>query len=566
MATRDDLEKAIKRLSLEDIELILEQARNALQNAASYRFGGRQYTPSELRDLLVPSLERVLKTKSGEARAETARAEKAARAAATQPLATTELQRLLEQQAFVNAQAAELARVEQAAAFGRGETTQEQFVAAVEPLKRAQEAYSDALANYQESLKAIGIADKTPKTAKALKAEVDRARARAKAYADAEQQRLLGVQAARLQGQVDQKTPTKAPTPTPTKTPTPTDTAASAGAPAPSEWVETQLELRGLEDTPANRKMLQDEYKSQKPTVWDDAVQQEFLTRYPQYSYLFDAEVFGDSADAIKSIAVRAITEKWYRYPTTMKSVISRLIAATPYGIRSTDSQEKFDALGLAEQNAKVDQKVNELKGLYGSLGLDDTTWRTLAKTAARNALDEATTRANLFKTIYETTPEGAMRYDKAIRILEQGRLGQEVRKTYRDYGLNPNDPNVASDIQAYTTGSKTLEDIKSQVVGLAKDMFPALATSIDRGSTVKQVADQYAAYAADILELPIQSVDMTTTKFRKAFEGDKLMSIGEWQKMLRTDPNYGWQYTTTANKQALDIGTAIARAFGAVK
>lgn len=363
--------------------------------------------------------------------------------------------------------------------------------------------------------------------------------------------------AARLQGQVGAKPTTTAP-----KAPTP----AAVKPVASSEWIETQLELRGLDDTPANRKMLQGEYKTQKPAVWNDTVQQEFLSRYPQFSFLFDAEVFGDSADAIKNIAVRAITEKWYRYPTTSSTVIKRLIAATPYGIRSSDAQEKFDALGLAEQNAKIDQKARELKDLYGGLGLDETTWRTLAKTASRNGLDEATTRANLFKTIYETTPEGAMRYDKAVKILEQGKLGQDVRKVYRDYGLNPNDPNVAADIQAYTTGTKTIEDIKLQAVGIAKDLFPSMAASIDRGSTVKQIADQYAAYAADILELPIQSIDMTTSKFRKAFEGEKLMSIGDWQKMLRSDPNYGWQYTSTANKQAVDVGMAIARAFGAVK
>lgn len=393
------------------------------------------------------------------------------------------------------------------------------------------------------------------KTEAAKQTEIERATAQAAA---AQTARGRAAETARLAGQAE--APSKPPTTgKPPKAPV-------AGGVAPTEWIETQLELRGLEDTPANRKMLQGEYKSQKPMAWDETVQQEFLTRYPQFSYLFDAEVWGDSADAIKNITVRAITEKWFRYPTTSSAVIKRLVAATPYGIRSTDSQEKFDALGLAEQNAKIDQKTRELKDLYGSLGLDETTWRTLAKTASRNGLDEATTRANLFKTIYETTPEGAMRYDKAIKILEQGKLGQDVRKVYRDYGLNPNDPNVSSDIQAYTTGTKTLEDIKLQAVGLAKDLFPALASALDRGSTVKQVADQYATYAADILELPIQSVDMTTSKFRKAFEGDKLMSIGEWQKMLRADPNYGWQYTTTANKQALDVGTAIARAFGAVK
>lgn len=335
---------------------------------------------------------------------------------------------------------------------------------------------------------------------------------------------------------------------------------------APAEWIDTQLELRDLQNTPENRKKMQALYKKQGPTTWNDQMQQDFVARYPQYAYLFDAEVFGDSADLVKNIIVRAVNEDWFLYPETAKTMIKRMVAATPYGMRSTDSQESFDSMGLAEQNAKVDAKVRELKGLYGNLGLADDVWTGLGRTAARNSLDDAGTRANLFKTIYETTPEGAMRYQNAVKVLETGKLGQDVRKLYRDYMFNASDANVSADIQAYTTGVKSLDDIRRERQVLAKGAFPALMEMIDQGLTPKQVADQYAAYASDILELPVQSIDMTTSLYRKAFEGPKLMSIGDWQKMLRSDPNYGWQYTSTANKQAMDIATSIARAFGAVK
>jgi hypothetical protein len=344
---------------------------------------------------------------------------------------------------------------------------------------------------------------------------------------------------------------------------------AAAGKPAvaaPSEWVETQLELRGLADTPENRKTLQGEYKSQKPTAWNDQVQEEFLTRFPQFRYLFDPDVWGDSAEQVKNIMVRAVTEQWFRYPTTAQAILKRLVASTPYGVRSTDAQESFDASELAEQNAKIDSEVTKLKGLYGNLGLSDDVWRVLGRTAARNKLDEAQTRANLFKTLYEQTPEGTMRYDNAVKVLEQGKLGQDVRKVYRNYLFNPDGANVSDDIEAYTTGVKTIADIERQLQTLAKQAMPALASSIDQGLTAKQVADTYAAYAADILEVPVQSIDMSVGKFRKALDGDKLMSISEWQRTLKSDPNYGWQYTSTANKQAMDVATAIARAFGAIK
>jgi hypothetical protein len=44
------------------------------------------------------------------------------------------------------------------------------------------------------------------------------------------------------------------------------------------------------------------------------------------------------------------------------------------------------------------------------------------------------------------------------------------------------------------------------------------------------------------------------------------LMSLGEWQTMLKTNSDYGWQYTKAANSQALDTATMIARTFGKVQ
>jgi hypothetical protein len=42
-------------------------------------------------------------------------------------------------------------------------------------------------------------------------------------------------------------------------------------------------------------------------------------------------------------------------------------------------------------------------------------------------------------------------------------------------------------------------------------------------------------------------------------------MTGSEWQSMLKSNPDFGWQYTKTANNQALETATMIARAFGKV-
>jgi hypothetical protein len=44
------------------------------------------------------------------------------------------------------------------------------------------------------------------------------------------------------------------------------------------------------------------------------------------------------------------------------------------------------------------------------------------------------------------------------------------------------------------------------------------------------------------------------------------VMSLSNWETMIKSDRRYGYQYTKQANKDATDLGLLIARAFGEVQ
>lgn len=351
------------------------------------------------------------------------------------------------------------------------------------------------------------------------------------------------------------------PTPTPTETkPTPT----APGVPSQKDWVDSQLELRNLPDTPKNRKEIAAEYKKSKFKPLGDNWVDEFNKKFPTLGFLFTNPEFGPE---VLAIAKKAVEQQWYLYPETAQALIAREIANTPYGQRSSAKQEAFDKKTQADQQVDIAQKVGELQKTYGKLGLSEADWQQIGRTAARNGLDDTLTQQKMLEFVYQKNPEGSLRYENAVKQLESGKLGQEVRKAYGNYFITPDE----DAIEKYATGQMTLEDINSQARTLAKQFYPALSSMLDQGLTVKSVADQYAAIAASTLEMPANTIDMMDPKFRSAFdvrEGDKsrTMTSGEFQTLLKTDPKYGWQYTKTANQEAMDLATTIARAFGKVE
>jgi hypothetical protein len=157
-----------------------------------------------------------------------------------------------------------------------------------------------------------------------------------------------------------------------------------------------------------------------------------------------------------------------------------------------------------------------------------------------------------------------------ARRALE-GADADLIRQNARAYGYPVSD----AEVQAALTGGMyngvavSSESILQKAQKLAKGDYFHLSDQIDAGLSLEDIFGNYKRYAANVLELDESQIDFNKDpKWRAAF-GTKesgQMGLGDWVTKLKSDTDYGWQYTKQANQQATDIGLTLARAFGKVK
>jgi hypothetical protein len=115
-----------------------------------------------------------------------------------------------------------------------------------------------------------------------------------------------------------------------------------------------------------------------------------------------------------------------------------------------------------------------------------------------------------------------------------------------------------------------TTEDVQRQQREVAKAKYGHLAPLIDQGLTLDEISGSFKTAAAQLLEVDPNTIDMSNAQYEVALnfgeEGKKrVMTNGEWQKLLRTDQRYGWDKTENAKREAREWATALRQTFGRI-
>jgi len=156
------------------------------------------------------------------------------------------------------------------------------------------------------------------------------------------------------------------------------------------------------------------------------------------------------------------------------------------------------------------------------------------------------------------------------------GLLGTYISKlqaTARNYGLaySPDmaKKNVLNNYQSggtLTTGSLDAEELAIKT--MAKTMYPNLGKLIDSGVKVSSLADQYAYYMGQTLELPDNSIDITKDNYiQQALKNngqEGSMNLNDFQLSLRKDAR--WAKTKNAREEASGYVNSILSSFGLVR
>jgi hypothetical protein len=156
------------------------------------------------------------------------------------------------------------------------------------------------------------------------------------------------------------------------------------------------------------------------------------------------------------------------------------------------------------------------------------------------------------------------------------GLLGTYISKlqsTARDYGLaySPDmaKKNLLSNYQS--GGTLTSGNLEAEALGIksmAKTIYPNLSKLIDSGVKVSSLADQYAYYMGQTLELPDNSIDITRdTYIQNALKNggqEGSMNLNDFQLSLRKDAR--WAKTKNAREEASSYVNSILSSFGLVR
>lgn len=106
--------------------------------------------------------------------------------------------------------------------------------------------------------------------------------------------------------------------------------------------------------------------------------------------------------------------------------------------------------------------------------------------------------------------------------------------------------------------GSMTVNDVKKTLAERAKSKYKALADRINEDVTVYDLANDYIAQKANVLEVDPDTLGIQDVAV--AFSGDKLMNMSEFITLQKKDPRY--QYTRQARNDAASFATNLAAVF----
>jgi len=243
--------------------------------------------------------------------------------------------------------------------------------------------------------------------------------------------------------------------------------------------------------------------------------------------------------------------------------------AADQHYYESKEGMQRFanelDATDFYKELADSSQR-RDIKKLVGDLGFDNTDFSKFVSDSINFGWEGETLKAKTYEEVFRRNPDGTYSNPTAVARAQKGNDYLGIQLTARSYF---NDASPAA-VERVLTGQITGADYARQQRELAKTRYGHLSSLIDQGVTLEDLAANYKSSASKLLEVDPNTIDMSQGDFEVALsygeEGKKrAMTTGEWEKMLRTDPRYGWEKTNNAKTEARALASNIAQAFGKI-
>jgi peptidoglycan hydrolase-like protein with peptidoglycan-binding domain len=230
----------------------------------------------------------------------------------------------------------------------------------------------------------------------------------------------------------------------------------------------------------------------------------------------------------------------------------------TQRSIRDFEIQQAQDP---AELQRRVDQQKDMIRNLASGFGtqLADTQIEELARNAVRLGYTEQEMANAVGSEVYKVG---------GVTPLRLGLVGQDVRAQAKRYGIPLSDESLDGFAKSIATGDSNFQDFQNYLKQQAISLFPSLQKEIERGLDIQTLADPYRQTASRVLGLSPDAIDFSDPKWNIALNfsdqsGRRMMNLEEWTRYIRSNDDYGYQYTDDAHNKAYVATNTIARAFG---
>ena len=319
-------------------------------------------------------------------------------------------------------------------------------------------------------------------------------------------------------------------------------------------FVTEQLAARGLENTPANREILRKEYKTavaegktSEAAAVSNAWEATFRETFPAKAWLLDLD--RAKYPQLFQLLNTAISQEWYK----SQEGLTRFTA-------SLDATDFYKEISQSKQ-------LKTIQSLVGTLGFEGSDFTKFVSDSINFGYQGDILKQKVYEQVFAKDDAGNYINPTALERTKKSAdyiSTQNIAKAF--FNTNP----AESDIENVLTGKILSADYERQQREFAKTRYGHLSNLLDQGMTLESIASAYKTTASRLLELNPNAIDMSTGAFEQAVtfgeEGKKrLMTNSEWEKLLRTDPQYGWEKTNNAKDEARALSANIAQAFGRI-
>jgi hypothetical protein len=135
----------------------------------------------------------------------------------------------------------------------------------------------------------------------------------------------------------------------------------------------------------------------------------------------------------------------------------------------------------------------------------------------------------------------------------------RDIRRLASDYNVSLSDADVRQYALNGLTDKNAIDTVRTKIQNTAKATYQNLASFIDQGLTVKDIASQYINKMANVLEINPETIKLDNRYIQTALS--TLPNFGDFNKILRNSPQ--WEYTNNAREEAAGYANKILQDFG---